>query len=94
LPGDYNGDGVVDAADYQVWRANFGDTTSLVADGNGDGVVNTGDYVLWRSNVGHAWQSLGSGAGVGQSAIPEPAALALGILAVSSLVFQRRRRRM
>ena len=27
LPGDYNGDGVVDSADYVVWRKYFGDTT-------------------------------------------------------------------
>ncbi len=94
LPGDYNGDGVVDAADYQVWRANFGDTTSLVADGNGDGIVDMSDYLLWRTNVGRTWEGLAteSGAGIGQNAVPEPGALALGILAVSSLVFRRRRR--
>jgi cytochrome c peroxidase len=93
LSGDYNGDGIVDAADYQVWRANFGDTTSLVADGNGDGIVDMRDYLLWRSNVGRTWQGLaGSGAGIGQNAVPEPGALGLGILAVSSLVFRRRRR--
>jgi cytochrome c peroxidase len=96
LPGDYNGDGVVDAADYQVWRSNFGDTTSLLADGNRDGTVNMTDYLLWRSNVGRTWQSLGtdSGNGVGQNGVPEPAALVLGLLVISSIVFQRRRRRL
>ena len=37
LPGDYNGDGVVDAADYTVWRDNLGRAgMGLAADGNGD----------------------------------------------------------
>ncbi len=95
LPGDYNGDGVVDAADYQVWRSSYGDTTSLVADGNGDGKVNTEDYLVWRSNLGRTWQSLGSGSGsgIGQNAVPEPAGLVLGLLSSCWLFLCRRRRR-
>jgi hypothetical protein len=95
LPGDYNGDGVVDAADYQVWRLSFGDLTSLVADGNGDGKVDTADYLLWRANVGRTWQSAGAGSGAGLSSngVPEPAAIVLGLLAFLPLVFRRRRPR-
>lgn len=91
LPGDYNGDGVVDAADYEVWRSNYGDKTSLVADGNGDGVVDTSDYLLWRANLGRTWQSMATGSG-GQSVVPEPASFALGLLAVLSVILGRRRR--
>ena len=32
LPGDYNGDGIVDAADYTRWRNNLGSTTTLLND--------------------------------------------------------------
>src|SRR5262249_39970448 len=32
LPGDYNGDGIVDAADYTVWTDSLGSTTNLAAD--------------------------------------------------------------
>lgn len=54
LPGDYNADGFVDAADYSVWRDNLGAYVVPFsgADGNGDGVINTADYQIWRSHYG------------------------------------------
>ncbi|MCA9189180.1 MAG: hypothetical protein KDA99_26325, partial [Planctomycetales bacterium] len=52
LPGDYNGNGIVDAADYTVWKDNFGSDTELAADGNEDGVVNAADYTIWKDNFG------------------------------------------
>lgn len=93
LPGDYNGDGVVNAGDYQVWRANFGDTTLLAADGNGDGVVNSADYVTWRENLGRTWLSLATGAEVLPTAVPEPAAIVFAAVAVGGLLAVRKRRR-
>jgi hypothetical protein len=51
VPGDYDGNGFVDAADYGVWRANFG-STNPQADGNGDGIVDAADYTIWRDNLG------------------------------------------
>ena len=52
LPGDYDHNGAVNLDDYVVWRADFGSTTKLDADGNDDGVVDAADYVLWRKNSG------------------------------------------
>src|SRR5262249_33997718 len=52
--GDYNVDGVVDAADYGVWR-NATETDVAPgsgADGNGDGQVDALDYKVWKSNFG------------------------------------------
>ena len=94
LPGDYTGNGVVDSADYDLWRANFGDTTSLVADGNGDQIVDTADYVLWRQNVGQTWQSLatGSGAGLTGNAVPEPAGWTLALMAIGWGLVRRQKR--
>ena len=50
--GNYNGDAVVDAADYTVWRDSFGSTTQLAADGDDDGDVDMDDYNVWVSNFG------------------------------------------
>jgi hypothetical protein len=54
LPGDYNGNTVVDTADYVVWR-NTRDTVVAPysgADGNGDEQINSADYDVWRANFG------------------------------------------
>ncbi len=53
LPGDYNGDLVVDAADFTAWWDSFGAAgADLLAEGNADLHVDEADYVLWRSNFG------------------------------------------
>ena len=84
LPGDYNGNGAVDAADYVVWRKGLG--TTYTQD----------DYATWRSHFG---QTAGSGAltTVPQSqsnlnrAIPEPASLALLVIGGALLAAPVRR---
>lgn len=52
LSGDYNADGLVDAADYSVYRDNLGSQQNLAADGNHNGVVDQADYLVWRNNYG------------------------------------------
>jgi hypothetical protein len=74
LVGDYNGDDVVSAADYLIWRDTLGSTTDDRADGNNDGTVNAPDYDVWRA-------AFGSGGG-SAAAVPEPEALALFIAGV------------
>lgn len=88
LLGDYNDDGVVDAADYTVWRDNLG--TSLTLNGeNPDattpGVVDAEDYEFWKANFG---ASSGSGSLAGTN-VPEPNTLILA-LAIFGLVAGRR----
>jgi hypothetical protein len=76
IPGDYNGNGAVDAADYVVWRNTLGNTgTGLAADGNGNDTIDAGDYDVWRANFGQTAASEG---------IPEPGGLALLVAAVLS----------
>ena len=54
LPGDYNGDRLVDAADYTVWQDTLGSTTNLLADGNGNHGIDAGDLTVWSSHFGQA----------------------------------------
>jgi hypothetical protein len=78
LPGDYDASGIVDQADYTVWRATFGSTNSLAADGSGNGIVDLADYVVWRKNL----TPPGAAAVVNTAAPPErPAENAMGSLA-------------
>ncbi|HEY3395391.1 MAG TPA: right-handed parallel beta-helix repeat-containing protein [Lacipirellulaceae bacterium] len=77
IAGDYDGNGIVNGLDYDVWRAAFGNVTGA-ADGNGDGTVNAADYVVWRA--GFARASVASAAVIG-SAIPEPLSSVIGALA-------------
>jgi hypothetical protein len=56
VPGDYNGSGSVDQADFNVWMANFGSTSFPAADGNHDGVVDAADYAVWRDHFGTSIQ--------------------------------------
>jgi GH35 family endo-1,4-beta-xylanase len=82
-PGDYNGDGTVDAADYVVWRSAVG-SDDLRADGNGDRIIDTADYDVWRAHFGASYKSSGNGA----LNLPEPACamtLFAGAVAAASL---------
>jgi len=95
LSADYNGNGVVDAADYVLWRNANGTMVppGQSPDGTGDGFVNTADYDFWRSRFGLASGS-GSGGSASTSQVPEPmtfSLLAIGALAFS-LTFCRRTR--
>ncbi|HEX5471125.1 MAG TPA: DNRLRE domain-containing protein [Lacipirellulaceae bacterium] len=87
--GDYNGDGIVDAADYVVWRKTLDLPASPEgsgADGNRDGTIDSGDFTFWRNHFGEI-------AGEFQSslAVPEPATVCLLIAAVP-LAFSLKRR--
>lgn len=83
--GDYNFDGIVDAADYAVWRASLGSTIEAEADGNGDGVVDQADYLMWRQNYGLTTST------AALVATPEPAAAGLAFLACLTMFGRRGR---
>jgi autotransporter-associated beta strand protein len=87
--GDYNGDGVVDTADYVVWRRASGQVGGQVGDGNGDGRVDQADYLIWKGNFGRRAQPPANGAAAG---VPEPSCVVLGIFAAASIWATRRRR--
>ncbi len=76
LPGDYNADGVVDAADYAVWRDTLDSTTDLRADGDRSGRVDQQDYQLWRTQFGEASPAPSQGSSTNAS-VPSPSGLSL-----------------
>jgi hypothetical protein len=78
LFGDFNADGVVDAADYVVWR-NASPTDTLPNDDT-PGVVDASDYNDWRSNFGKSEPA--SSAALGTNAAPEPASVLLLFIAI------------
>jgi hypothetical protein len=71
VPGDYNGNGVVDMADYVLWR-NGGPLQNEVSS---SGTVDQLDYAAWRARFGN---TSGSGSGLrGGTSVPEPVAINL-----------------
>ena len=79
IEGDFNGDGVVDAADYTTYRDNLGAAENgIVLGGNGSGgIVDQADYLLWKASFG--------GAAIGAvAAVPEPTAV---LLQLSGMLF-------
>ncbi len=84
LPGDYNNDGAVDAADYVVWRDAAEMHAPLVNEAASPGVADAEDYAVWTYYYG---RSLSGGA----TSLPEPAAVAqlVGVVAAAALAFRR-----
>ena len=83
--GDYNSDGLVNAADYTAFRDAVA-SGDLSADGNGDGKLTTDDWAYWTERYGSRASSLSSG-------VPEPSALATAAMAGSLAAMARRRSR-
>ncbi len=75
LPGDFNFDGAVDAADYVEWRKGLGTTYAQ------------SDYDTWRTNFG---KSLDSDSGIDRIAsVPEPASIVLFWMGALAVLFCR-----
>lgn len=91
-PGDYNDDGVVDAADYVVWRKFLNSPgVDLPNEGASEGSVASDDYDVWRANYG-----AGSGGHGSDAVVPEPclAIMVQSGLLLFGVVTSRRSRRM
>ena len=85
--------GVVDAADYVVWRNTLGQSgTGLAADGNGNGIVDSLDDDVWKRNCGQALS--GSAATIaGFATVPEPTERILLLMSCAGLFSRRDRKR-
>jgi hypothetical protein len=82
--GDYNNNGVVDGADYVLWR-NGGPLQNEV---DVPGTVNAADYTAWRARFGN---TSGSGAGLNAAGVPEPGTMLPVLAGLVGASFGRRR---
>jgi hypothetical protein len=85
IPGDYNNDGAVDAADYVVWRRGLGNT------------YQPAHYDLWRANFGRTVTSANGAAQSGSprlgepaGAVPEPANIFMVLTALLAWLYRCR----
>jgi hypothetical protein len=96
---DFNHNGIIDAADYTVWRDHLFDEGApyIAGDADGNGIVNISDYQIWKNHFA-------GGAAIGAAAIaldqsshstanaPEPASFALVACGLLALVTRYARR--
>jgi hypothetical protein len=86
---DFNGDNIVDGADFLIWQKGFGTGNSLATgDANGDLAVTDADLTIWKNQFGT--DPTPAVAAVG--AVPEPTTVALAGLALVAAGLAARRR--
>ena len=78
--GDYNFNGIVDAADYTIWRDTLGSTTDFRADGNGDHVIDQLDYAIWKTHRGQVFSGMASIEVTGN--VPEPDCMLMALIGI------------
>lgn len=87
VPGDFNADGAIDAADLALWQANFGavgNATRAMGDANADQTVDGADFLLWQQHATVVQSA---------AAVPEPqTCLLVGWVLVTHLYRQRPKR--
>ena len=94
LEADYNSDGTVNAADYTVWRDNYGATGNDpydLGDGDGDGDTDGADFLTWQRQFGMTLDDLASSP-ASSLAVPEPSATVLLLLGLTAACLRGGRR--
>jgi hypothetical protein len=81
LAGDYNANGVVDAADYVVWRNAVAGPGILLNDAT-PGTVSAADYDTWRAHFGQTTSGAGASVNAG---VPEPATTVMLIVGIFAM---------
>jgi hypothetical protein len=91
LPGDYNLDGTVNAADYTVWRGRVGQTTLPNRNPAASGEIGQADYDFWKAHFGETFPAAAATSHWKSATVPEPTALALfGTLLISTVAIRLR----
>lgn len=87
LPGDFDGNGIVNAADLLIWQNAFG--LNGLGDADDDGDSDGRDYLIWQRNLGKTWQNFASFAAV--MSVPEPSTALLGGMFIAAWILRRRK---
>ena len=88
LPADFNGDAVVDGADFLIWQRGYGGFGGTPGDANGDLFVDDYDGWIVRNYLGSQGM-----VPEGLAAVPEPTAATLALVAGALTCVSRYRRR-
>jgi hypothetical protein len=80
--GDFNGDGLVDGADLEQWKGDFGPADDG-SDADGDGDSDGADFLAWQRNLGMTSATLAS------TSVPEPSACLLTLVGLPLLIRSR-----
>ena len=89
VPGDFDGNGVVNGADLAVWQSSFG--VNGLADADDDGDSDGRDFLVWQRNFGMTWEDLAPLAAV--MSVPEPGVAVLLGTAILATFLRRTRLR-
>ena len=84
IPGDYNDNGTVDAADYVLWRSGG----PLMNEVHNPGTVTSEDFDEWCARFGNTSTPA---AGTALAGVPEPASLLAAMLAIAWALISRPR---
>ncbi len=81
LSGDYNGDDIVNLADYTVWRDNLGASADTLQNDAVGGIIDADQYAAWKANFGATLPP----PSVAAATVPEPTSVILcGLSAILS----------
>jgi hypothetical protein len=86
-PGDFNGDGQVDAGDLAQWQGDFAE--SGLSDADYDGDADGHDFLFWQRQLGNGVRPP-SQVAAATASVPEPTAAILFLLAAAAFLSQRR----
>jgi len=88
--GDFNADGVVDAADLQRWKTGVGTTAAAThwdGDADGDQDVDGVDLLVWQQRLGSVTPVVMAAT----ASVPEPSGMLVALLALGGVAATRRR---
>ena len=89
VPGDFDGNGIVDGDDLVKWEASY--SINANADADDDGDSDGRDFLIWQRNLGKKAQDPPEPLTSSPLNIPEPSTLALCVASMLSLWGTRRR---